>query len=151
MRLKVATGLGLILFVLLSATDWVMTFALLRLHPGAVESNPVAAACLEQHGWAGLALYKAGSVLVVVGAVVLVARRRPVVATGVVTLGCVVLLAVTSYSHDLIREAHQDRKQLAEVGLIDTKQKVDPTLDGIPIPEKCWFATNSAITTASRE
>jgi hypothetical protein len=151
MRWNVVILVGLGLFALLSVTDWVMTFALLRLHPGAVESNPVAAACLERYGWEGLALYKTGSVLVFLGAVYLLARRRPAVAACVVAFGCAALLAVTTYSHDLIREAHQERKQLAETEFPKPKKKKATTFNGIPIPETCWFAESRPVSTASRE
>jgi hypothetical protein len=108
MSLKLVVWLGTGLYALLSAADWTMTHALLRSNPAAVEANPLAAACLEQHGWDGLAVYKCGSVLMFVGAVALLLRRRPSVAAGVVALGCAVLVAVTVYTHGLIRDARRD-------------------------------------------
>jgi hypothetical protein len=59
---------------------------------------------LEQHGWAGLAAFKAVMVGVFVGAVYLLARRRPQVGAAVVTLGCAVLVSVNFYSGGLIRQ-----------------------------------------------
>ena len=50
---------GLALYAVLSVADLGLTAALLRANGGAYESNPVAAACLERHGWNGLAAYKA--------------------------------------------------------------------------------------------
>jgi hypothetical protein len=137
MRWKTAIWLGLGLYALLSAADWTLTFALLRAHPGAFESNPVAAACLERHGWGGLALYKAGGVLMFVGAVYLLARRRPVVAAGVVGVGCAALLSVVTYTHGLICEAHQQRT-LTAAGWPPTPEEGS---DLIAIPETCWFAS----------
>jgi hypothetical protein len=113
----IAVGAGL--YAVLSVTDWVLTYSLLNLHPAAVEANPVAAACLERHGWDGLALYKVGSVLMFLGAVVLLTRRRPALAAAVVTTGCVVLLGVTLYTHVLIREVRfvlSDADTIASLG-----------------------------------
>ncbi|MBA4065949.1 MAG: hypothetical protein C0501_19970 [Isosphaera sp.] len=96
---------GLGLYAGLSVADWALTFALLKTNPLAFESNPLAAACLEEHGWGGLAVFKAAGVAVFAGAVVLLARRRPPVAAGVVAVGCAVLLAVTGYSHRLLAQS----------------------------------------------
>jgi len=130
--------MGLGLYTLLSATDWMMTNALLRLHPGAVEANPIAAACLDLHGWDGLALFKTGGVLIFVGAVFLLVRRRPAVAAGVVVMGCAVLLSVTVYTHSLILQAH---KEAAEEDVAWPKVETADR-DGIEtaVPERCWFA-----------
>jgi hypothetical protein len=95
------------LYAVLSVADLRLTAALLNVNPGAYESNPFAAACLERHGWNGLALYKAAGVAAFAGALFLLARRRPKVAAAVVTFGCIVLVAVTTYSHGLIAEAHR--------------------------------------------
>lgn len=142
MRLKLAIWFGLALYALLSATDWLMTYTLLRLHPGAVEANPVAAACLSAYGWNGLAIFKAVGVLVFAVAVVLLVRRRPSAAAGVVTFGCAVLLWVTYYSHALICEV---RREAAErpAWLTHKPNKSQPA-STIPVPERCWFATAPA-------
>jgi hypothetical protein len=103
---------GMTLFAILSALDLLLTFALLRADAGAYESNPVAAACLEQHGWSGLALYKVGAVAAFTGAVLLLIRRRPKVGAVMVTLGCLILLSVTSYSHRLLMDSHRENAQL---------------------------------------
>jgi hypothetical protein len=138
MRLKLAVWLGLVFYTFLSVTDWMMTHALLRMHPGAVESNPLASACLELYGWNGLAFYKVGGVLVFVGAVFLLARRRPAVAAGVVAFGCAVLLWVTSYTHTLICEAHRES---AEIAASATWSHLGPDLPPIDssAQEQCWF------------
>jgi hypothetical protein len=147
MRLKLAIWFGLALYALLSATDWVMTYTLLRLHPGAVEANPVAAACLSAYGWNGLAIYKSAGVLVFAGAVVLLIRRRPAVAASVVTFGCAVLLWVTYYSHTLICEAHREAAE--RPAWPKRKLNEGQPAASIPVPEGCWFATTSSATTAS--
>ena len=56
---------GLAVFLALSLTDFVQTFALITGSDGAVyEANPIADAWLAKHGWTGLAAFKAGIVLV---------------------------------------------------------------------------------------
>jgi len=99
---------GFGVYALLSALDLKLTAALLSANPGAYESNPFAAACLEQHGWHGLALYKSAGVLAFAGALFLLVRRRPKTAAAVVTFGCLVLLAVTTYSHGLLVDSRGD-------------------------------------------
>ena len=132
------TGLGL--YAVLSVADWMLTFSLLRAHPGAVESNPLAAACLEQHGWRGLALFKLGGVAAFAAAVALIIRRRPAVAAGVVAFGCGALLWVTTYSHGLLCQAHRDARELAE-NVWPRLKEPDPALSaGYSVPERCWFA-----------
>jgi hypothetical protein len=94
---------GLIVFGLLSLTDYAQTFALIEHGNGEViESNPVASAWLERYGWPGLAVFKAGSVIVFATAAVLVWRRRPRAGVGMAAVGCAALLAVTNYSHGLL-------------------------------------------------
>ena len=140
MYLKCFCWSGLGLYAILSVADWMLTFALLSAHPGAVESNPLAAACLEQHGWDGLALYKLGGVVVFTAAVVLIIRRRPRVAAGVVALGCSVLLWVTTYSHSLLCDAH---REAAERERGEWPSPMGPRLtasDDFGIPQRCWFA-----------
>ena len=139
MRIKLAVWMGLGLYTLLSATDWMMTHALLKLHPGAVEANPIAAACLDLHGWDGLALFKVGGVLIFVGAVFLLVRRRPAVAAGVVAMGCAVLLSVTVYTHSLILQAHREIDDDVAWPKAEAAGR-----DGIEsaTPERCWFASD---------
>ena len=145
MYLKLSVWIGLGLYALLSVTDWVMTFALLRLHPGAVEANPLAAACLEQYGWNGLALYKTGGVLMFIGPVYLLTRRRPAVAAGVVALGCAVLLTVTVYTHGLICEAHGEAAELAEdAAWLKPKPNPPHYATDRAVPERCWFAPDAS-------
>lgn len=96
---------ALAVFVALSVTDFVQTYFLIHNSGGAVyEANPVAAPWLERYGWDGLAAYKLGAVLVVVGAVVAMAQRDRRVAVGVAALGCAAVLSVTLYSHGLIEK-----------------------------------------------
>jgi hypothetical protein len=108
MRVKHYFWVGLGLYALLSVADFKLTHTLLTADEGAYESNPVAGVWLERYGWAGLAAFKAASVVVFAGALVVVARRRPRVAAGVVTLGCAVLVSVTAYSHGLIRASRAE-------------------------------------------
>ena len=112
MRWSTYCVLGFAVYALLSALDLKLTAALLHANPGAYESNPFAAACLERHGWPGLAVYKIAGVLAFAGALLLLVRRRPKVASAVVTFGCAVLFAVTTYSLDLLSEAHAEPIQM---------------------------------------
>lgn len=137
MRLKWYCSIGLGVYALLSAVDLLLTFILLQSNGLAYESNPAAAACLELHGWRGLALFKVGGVAVFIGAVALVARRRPKVGAAVVTLGCAVLLAVTIYSHGLIRNT--GREQVNSAAREDVRDIPGPEsaeTDTEPVPEK---------------
>lgn len=96
---------ALAVFVALSVTDFVQTYFLIHNGGGAVyEANPVAAPWLERYGWDGLAAYKLGAVLIVVGAVVAMAQRDRRVAVGVAALGCAAVLSVTLYSDGLIKD-----------------------------------------------
>jgi hypothetical protein len=141
MRVKCFFWAGLGLYALLSVADWMLTFALLRIHPGAVESNPLAAACLEQHGWRGLALYKTGGVLVFTAAVVLLLRRRPAIATSVVGAGCAALLWVTIYSHGLLCQAHREAEDRAhDFAWQEAERRRGTERESMAVPERCWFA-----------
>lgn len=108
MRLKTYCWIGLGLYAALSVSDLLLTRSLLRADDEAFEANPVAAVWLEEHGWAGLAAFKAASVLVFLGAVVLLLRRHPALAAGVVTAACAVLLTVNAYSHSLLRQSERE-------------------------------------------
>ncbi|MBX9627994.1 MAG: DUF5658 family protein [Gemmataceae bacterium] len=123
---------GLAVFVALSATDFVQTYALIETGGGAVyESNPVAGRWLEQYGWVGLAAYKAAAVLVVAGAVVVLAGRSRRAATGVAAVACAAVLGVTVYSRDLLANGRHDRplsdeEVAAEAGLPHPREFTRP-------------------------
>jgi len=148
MRLKYVVWLGLGLYVLLSATDWAFTFALLHGYPGAVETNPLAAACLARFGWGGLALYKATGVLVFVGAVLLLVRRRPILAAKLTGGACAVMLAVLVYTHGLLCEAHRDAVDRAQDAAWAQPKKghSEPPVTG---PGRCWFAQDPVLVQAA--
>ena len=102
-KTKLFCLVGLGLYTALSAADFALTFSLIEGSRGeAFEANPIAAVWLEEHGWAGLAAFKAAGVLVFLGTIVLLVRRRPRVAAGLVALGCSVLIGVTTYSGRLM-------------------------------------------------
>jgi hypothetical protein len=95
---------GLALYVVLSLTDLALTY--LIVHKGiGHESNPVAEAWLHRHGWQGLAVFKALSVVVFGATVVVIARHRPRTADALVVLGCAALLFVITHSWRMIDEA----------------------------------------------
>jgi hypothetical protein len=145
MCLKYFCWAGLSLYALLSVADWALTYALLRAHPGAVESNPVAAAFLEQHGWGGLALFKFAVVLVFTAAVVMILRRRPAVAAGVVGFGCAALLWVTTYSHGLLAQAHREAAEQAAAEWPSPK-KARPGEGVLDILARCWVTEETTAT-----
>jgi hypothetical protein len=92
------------LFALLSLADLALTWWLLSGSNGRVyEANPMARWLLEQHGWAGLATFKAGIVLLVLALCAVVARSRPRAAGRALTLGCAALALVVLYSVGLCR------------------------------------------------
>jgi hypothetical protein len=87
------------LFILLNVADFGLTWRLLNgSMPEVVESNPVANACLEQHGWAGLALLKLGVVFVVLAVCLVVSRYRPRTSGRLLVFACTVLAFVVLYS-----------------------------------------------------
>ena len=98
---------GLVIFIVLSAIDLVQTWVLIQLSGGRVaEGNPIAERWLAQYDWPGLVFFKAGAVLAFAGAVVVLARYRPLTGALVVTFGCGVLIAVTLYSRQLVTRLH---------------------------------------------
>ena len=89
----------MLLFAGLSLVDLVLTWWLLtRCDDAVYESNPVAQWCLETLGWLGLAAFKAGMVVLVVGLAFIISRSKPRLGGGVLALGCAALLAVVSHS-----------------------------------------------------
>jgi hypothetical protein len=94
-----------VLFVGLSGVDFAQTYALIRHSDAAVyEANPVAAAWLDGYGWRGLAIFKAGTILLFLGATAILAYRRPRVGIAVIGVACLVLLLVTVRSRVLLEK-----------------------------------------------
>ena len=137
MRLRLYCCLGLACYLVLSATDLVYTSALLKGNCEVRESNPIAEACLERHGLWGLAAYKLGGVTVFVGSIALLARRRPRVAAGLVTIGCAALLSVVMYSHKLIAEARAEAQHDADYGIHWRENGPVRSDDEFVLPELC--------------
>jgi hypothetical protein len=93
----------LALFTALSLADLALTWLLLEQPSrGAYESNPVAAWWLSCFGWAGLAAFKASTVLLVAAVTQVVARHRPHAAGRILTFACLALLSVVLYSGSLL-------------------------------------------------
>jgi hypothetical protein len=87
------------LFIALGVADLVATTYLLWATPGRFyESNPVARWWLDRWGWAGLAAFKAATVLLALASVAVVARRRRRVAGYLVGFACGVTALVVAYS-----------------------------------------------------
>lgn len=150
MFLRYFVRIGLIAYVLLNVADWALTYTLLRAHSEAIESNPVAAACLKGFGWSGLAFYKAATVLVFGTAVYLLARRRPPVAAGVVTFGVVVLVTVNFYSHNLLAAENLAAQQrLERIGGCEDSEEMAPADPGDTITAPLLPELPDAATTAA--
>ena len=107
MAVKAFCIFGLGLYVALSVADFILTFALLS-DGIAYESNPIAASFLDTHGWLGLAAFKTVLVLVFVGSVGFVARRRKRVGALLAVYGCAILIGVVVHSRQLIGEARNE-------------------------------------------
>jgi hypothetical protein len=96
----------LLLFVLLSLADLVITCSLIARGGGAIyETNPVANAWLDAYGWKGLALFKAGMVVVIVGIAVLVSVYRPQTSARLLGFACLTTFVVVVYSCYVARAA----------------------------------------------
>lgn len=109
MAVKVFCLFGLALYVALSVADFLLTFALLKLSDGiAYEANPIAAACLDSHGWMGLAAFKATLVIVFVGSVGYITTRKKRVGACLAVYGCAMLVGVVIHSQGLIGEARHE-------------------------------------------
>jgi cytochrome bd-type quinol oxidase subunit 2 len=94
----------LIAYVVLSLADLVMTWILVQGSGHRVyESNPFARDWLLSHGWTGLIIFKAGIVLVVAVACLLIARSRPRTSMVILLLGCAITGAVVIYSWALMK------------------------------------------------
>jgi hypothetical protein len=91
----------LVLFALLSVTDFLLTWKLLQ-HTGglvqAYESNPLASWCLAAHGWLGLAAFKGCMVCLVSTLCVVIAAYRPRTGARVLQFACLALASVSIYS-----------------------------------------------------
>jgi hypothetical protein len=118
----------LFLFIALSLADLTLTWFLLERARGhAYEANPVASWCLAHFGWAGLAGFKLGVVLLVAALVQVVSRRRPASAGRTLGFGCFTLLAVVLYSACLVRGALAEAADLEqrERAIQQAGQKLD--------------------------
>ncbi|MBN9519411.1 hypothetical protein J0H58_12955 [bacterium] len=97
---------GLVLYVVLSLTDLALTYLIVHAGIG-YESNPVADAWLYLHGWAGLAAFKALTVVVFGATIALLTRHRPRTAGALVVVGCVALLLVVGHSRRMLDEGER--------------------------------------------
>jgi hypothetical protein len=88
----------LALFAILNLADFALTHNLLQTSGETIyESNPVAQWCLENHGWLGLASFKAATALVVALSALTVVRRRPLLGNLVLAFVCVPLAVAVAY------------------------------------------------------
>src|SRR5262249_53420370 len=89
--------------VLLQGADLSLTYLLLaRPQPDVYEANPLAAAVLTRHGWAGVGAFKLLCCLVTVAAALLVCRRRAAAGARLLVGLCLVMALVVGYSGALL-------------------------------------------------
>jgi hypothetical protein len=93
----------LLLFGILNFADLLLTWNLVSHGQGDFyESNPVAQSWLTLYGWAGLAAFKLGIVVVVAGLVFIISRYRPRLAGLVLGFGCCAVCLVVGYGCYLV-------------------------------------------------
>jgi hypothetical protein len=92
----------LVLYILLSLLDLVLTRLLIQHNEGQVyEGNPIANWWLTQAGWLGLTAFKLGTVLLVAALSLIIAWYRPRVGGLVLSFACTALAVVVLYSTSL--------------------------------------------------
>jgi hypothetical protein len=117
------------LFAVLSLADLALTcFLLGRPGGGAYEWNPVASWWLVRFGWAGLAGFKLGIILLIAILILAVSRNRPRAAERLLAFGCAALLAVIVYSGSLVRGVQAEATQFEQ--LLGKTQELDRDLTG---------------------
>jgi len=80
---------GLAIFLLLSITDFMITWKLVAASNTEVdEVNPLASWILQQFGWIGLATFKAALVSFIAASIVIIRLRRKSMGEAVLTFGC---------------------------------------------------------------
>jgi hypothetical protein len=111
-----------VLFALLSLTDLALTRWLIdRSGSPVYEANPIAKWCLDSHGWPGMACFKGGLVLLVMGLYAIIFRYRPRAASRVLGFGCTSLILVVGYSAALCQtplkaaDEEEGRQHLAKM------------------------------------
>jgi hypothetical protein len=103
MNAKTLCAGGLVVFALLSIMDLGYTWLVIREYPDRViESNPIAHEWLHRFGWQGFVVFKMAGIFVVAGSVLLIARRHPSKAAGVVLFACLAVGLVVLYSRHLL-------------------------------------------------
>src|SRR5260370_32741160 len=89
----------LLLFTSLSAADLCITSSLLQHGGGAFyEGNPIANAWLNSYGWAGLIVFKAIAMSIVIGTCAFISLSRPRTGGLVLVFACTIVAAVVLYS-----------------------------------------------------
>src|SRR5262245_27473989 len=92
----------LLLYLLLSLFDLVLTWQLLQYGEGQVyESNPIVNWWLTHYGWLGLTAFKLVAVVVVGGLAAIICLHGPRTGRMVLSFVCAVLLMVVVYSCSL--------------------------------------------------
>jgi uncharacterized membrane protein len=92
----------LLLFLVLSLADLLITILLLTSSPYAAEVNPIARAWFVRYEWQGLVVFKALVVVIVSAIGMYISLCRPETGRKVLTFACLVLGLVVIYSYRLL-------------------------------------------------
>lgn len=97
--MKSRHSVRIVLFLILSVLDLLLTWRLLRQGDGCVyETNPLANACLNSFGMSGLVCYKLATVANTLALCSIISLYRPAASRFVLTFACCVLTGVVLYS-----------------------------------------------------
>jgi hypothetical protein len=107
-------GWWMAVFGTASLLDLLQTWLLVQGLGSAYEANPLAAVVLAQFGWIGLALFKASSVVAVLGLALAIQRWHSQAAVGLLRLGCGVLALVLGHGLLLAGGSAGERAEAAQ-------------------------------------
>jgi len=107
-------SLSIVVLLLLSAADFVLTRLLCQEAGGVYEANPVAAWWLMRFGWVGLAMFKAALVLAVVSIALLLICYRPRAAWTVLGVSCAATAFAVLAGARLAYSAEERHRELAD-------------------------------------
>lgn len=113
------------LFLVLSLSDFALTWFLLHQGGGAYESNPAAARCLERFGWSGLMAFKLATCAAFLAPIAVVARKNARTAERLLLFACCVLLVVVVYSGSLVPDvcARAETLEIVQARTVNLEEK----------------------------
>jgi hypothetical protein len=118
--------IGIVIFLLLSATDFAFTWKLVAAANSDVdEVNPLASWILEQFGWGGLAAYKLTLVSFIAAVVAVIAHRRRHVGEAVMMFGCGAQASVVITSILLLQSSNPMEMNASNMEITADPQRVE--------------------------